>query len=213
MSKPNNIWEVESLKQIVNILRENQDKFIILAITLDKSTNSDKKMLKTFLKSKHIDFPNMFFLYYCASKIDLGRFSLIIDDKFKYPLIYSIYNENIYIKVSNIDEIGLNDFFAEGLEYYIKDRELFLNGDIIDDKIDIANENIIEQNNKINIENNLNNQDNQINQNNQDKIKEHEQLQNRINIFKQYAKDFNIEFLQDVKERKEKYNNKNNNKS
>jgi hypothetical protein len=124
-----NIWEVVSIKDLVQIIQNNKNKFIIIAITQEESPASEKKMLKKFLKSKCDDYPNMYFTYYVMCKKDLGRISLFTKDETQYPLVYHIYNTEIFVKVNRANQKTLYESFDQVKQYYDKDKEKFLSGE------------------------------------------------------------------------------------
>jgi hypothetical protein len=247
-----NIWEVVSIKDLVQIIQNNKNKFIIIAITQENSPASEKKMLKKFLKSKCGDYPNMYFTYYVISKKDLGRISLFTKDETQYPLVYHIYNTEIFVKVNRANQKTLYESFDKVKQYYDKDKEKFLSGedednlsddngndDIQDEDVDedvdddvddigdiddIGNDKLskkqtepIQQLDKKNgIKNGISDQMQQqqmLQEQNkisaEQKILETKKMFDKIIMMQKHAREFNVEFLKDIQQRKkEEYDQK-----
>lgn len=130
-----NIGEVIDIESLVKKLKENKDRFVILALTLKDTPDSEKTMLKRFLKSKYKNYPNITFIYYCAKEKDLGRISILKKDKSQYPYLYHIHNvTTLFVIVNNVTEQNAYESFSKVKEYYDNDKQKFLEN--INDKND-----------------------------------------------------------------------------
>jgi hypothetical protein len=59
-----NIWEVVCVNDLIKILKDSPQQFIILGIVLESTPKSIQVIIKKFLKEKSKHFPNMKFLYF-----------------------------------------------------------------------------------------------------------------------------------------------------
>lgn len=203
MSKVNqkqtqNIWEVMTLKDLVEIIEASEDKFLIVGFVLDSTPKEQKKMIKSFLKNKHLDFPNINFIYFCAKHHDLGRISLLSKNEVEYPLVYHLYGKKITVKIVKANEKLLNESFENVKESYLLNKEIYLKD--IDNNNN--NNNIDEEERqKILQEEYLQQQLNaQIEY--EKKLLEQQKLFDKIMLLKKHNKKFTIEFLADIANRK-----------
>jgi hypothetical protein len=207
-----NIWQVVCVNDLIKILKESPSTFIIIGIVLETTPKQAQIEIKKFLKEKARLFPNMKFLFFKANLNDLGKISLLENDETQYPFIYHIYDTtNIFIKVNSANYQTINESFKAGEQYYKKDLEKYL-----------SSENPQTQQN--NSQNQPPNQQNKSEQNSQSKetketketkessedewkkqhseLKSQEETLKKIITFQARAKDFNIELLKDIQQRK-----------
>ena len=213
-----NIWEVVCVSDLIKILKASPQQFIIIGIVLESTPKELQSTIKRFLKSKAKDFPNMKFLFFKAGQKDLGKISFLEKDETQYPFIYHIFDtSNIFIKVNCANQSTILESFNAGEQYYIKDLERFIS------------ENNQERTQQDNLEDN---QERNPEDNNQEGNKETKNLQNKkiiknipevnheewklqqtemetqqktiekIITLQQRGKDFNVEILKDIKQRK-----------
>lgn len=237
-----NIWEVVSIKDLVQIIQNNKNKFIIIALTQENSPIAEQKMLKKFLKSKCGEYPNMYFTYFMVSKKDLGRISLFTKDETQYPLVYHIYNTEIFVKVNRANQKTLYESFDQVKQYYDKDKEKFLSGkeksddeyddnnscdidgyddddnnsngedrgDIKMDTNDInepAEEKISKKDNSVQMQQQMLQEQNKLSV--EQKLLETKKMFDKVLMMQKHARDFNVEFLRDIQQRKkEEYDQK-----
>ena len=123
-----NIKHIKYVDGIEILLKSNPNKFVIMGITLETTPDDMKIFIRKWLKILSKKFPNILFLYFCASKDDLGKFTILSEDILKYPMIIHIYNiNNICCLVTNADPNSINDAFLKMKDYYLKDLEKFSN--------------------------------------------------------------------------------------
>jgi hypothetical protein len=186
-----NIWEVTTVSDIVKILKSNPKKFVIVGLALANAPKTEHKLIKKFLKDKAKLYPNMTFLFFKVEKNDLGKTSLLNSDIDSYPWVYHVYDyNNIFIKVNNANEETIYKSFEAGEQYYKKDLEDYL-GNIT-----------------------VNNTDNQIQNKSSNKVEtktddidknawEQQQMMiEKLLTFQNKAKKYNLELLEDIKQRK-----------
>jgi hypothetical protein len=196
-----NIWEIVTLTDLIKILKENENKFVIVAITLESTPQNIIKTIKKFLKTYAKIYENLTFLYYRASDKDLGRSSLLIKNPDEYPFVYHVYNtKDIFVSVNRANETTIYEAFTAVEEYYKKDLQAYL----------------INKSNPVNNDDSKNKSSIQINQNNMNanleideqqaeidrRTLEHQKLLDRIVLFEEKKKDYNIKFLGDIQKRK-----------
>lgn len=207
-----NIWEIVDLNDLVKILKESEKRFVIVAITLDNTPKTISKILKKFLKHYSKIYKNLTFLYYQADKKDLGRISFLTKNIDEYPFVYHIYDTSeIFVSVNRANGESIYEAFNAVEEYYKKDLENFLNSNKLHNEDDNT-----EKSSNIKINNKLNQiNENDINNVSNEKIKQdeitaemnrkalqHQKLLEKIAIFEKQKEKYNIEFLQDIKQRK-----------
>jgi hypothetical protein len=212
----NNIWEVVTVPDLIKIIKENPEKFVILSLVLDSTPKITQTFIKKFIKDKSKKFPNMTFLYFKVSKRDMGKFSLIETNQDVYPLIYHIYDiNNIFIKVTSAVKDTIIEAFDKGSEYYLKDLEKYDNSksNPLKSSIQINTiNNNIKQNNNEEILNNQNTE-NTGNTGNikddkdewtkqQELMEEQQKMIAKIVNLQQKAKEYNLVMLEDIKQRK-----------
>lgn len=201
-----NIWQVVCVNDLIKILKESPSTFIIIGIVLETTPKQTQIEIKKFLKEKARLFPNMKFLFFKANSTDLGKISLLENDETQYPFIYHIYDtSNIFIKVNCANSQTINESFKAGEQYYKKDLEKYLSSE-----------------NPQNSQNSQSNQSSNQPQNQQTKVeqpqtkeinedewkkqqselKSQEETLQKIITFQARAKDFNIELLKDIQQRK-----------
>jgi hypothetical protein len=221
-----NIWEIVTVTDLIKILKEHEQKFVIIAITLQNTPQETVKMLKKFLKDYSKKYKNITFLYFNVADKDLGRISLLNKDKSEYPFLYHVYDvKNIFVSVNRVNKNTLYESMY-AVEKYYQQNEYNINNNIT-----INNQNGNGNNNGNNNDNNDNNNDDNNNDNNNDnndnnndnndennmllndeetqrKVIEHEKLLNRIYLFEEKKKKHNREFLEDIQKRKKEEKNK-----
>jgi hypothetical protein len=213
-----NIWEIVTVNDLVKILKEHENKFVIVALTLQDTPTDMIKMIKKFLKDYSKIYKNITFLYLNVLDKDLGRITILKKDKSEYPFIYHIYNiSDIFVSVNRVNKQTLYESMLAVEKYYKKDLEIYLNSQqsntksnnvIINNNLSFNNQ---QQNNRDN-DNDENQENNQIddlqNEETQRKVAEHENLLNKIVIFEEKKKIHNLKFLEDIQKRKKEEKNK-----
>jgi len=117
-----NILEVVCVKDLSKILKESPNKFVIIGLVLDVNEKKIQSYIKKFLKEKSTIYPNMTFVFYKASKKDFNKISLISDDSEEYPIIYSIFDsENVFVKVNMAEPATIIESFNAVKSYYDDD--------------------------------------------------------------------------------------------
>jgi hypothetical protein len=195
-----NIWEIVTLADLIKILKENENRFVIVAITLESTPQNIIKIIKKFLKTYAKIYENLTFLYYRASDKDLGRSSLLIKNPDEYPFVYHVYNtKDIFVSVNRANENTIYEAFTAVEEYYKKDLQSYL----INKSNPVPNDDNEKSNIQIN-QNNMNgNQEIDEQQAEMDRrTLEHQKLLDRIVLFEEKKKDYNIKFLGDIQKRK-----------
>jgi hypothetical protein len=192
-----NIWEVVCLSDLIKILKDSSQQFVIVGIVLESTPKSTQIVIKKFLKEKSKSYPNMKFLYFKATQKDLGKISLLDKDELQYPFVYHIYDSsNIFIKVNCANQKTITEAFNAGEQYYKKNLEEYINN---------KTKNIEEY--KENKENKQNKDITKIETEEwakqQSELESQQKLIEKIVTLQQRAKDFNIELLKDIQQRKE----------
>jgi hypothetical protein len=161
----------------------------------------------------------MKFLYFKATQKDLGKISLLDKDETKYPFVYHIYDTtNIFIKVHSANQQTLIEAFNEGEQYYKKNLQEYL---VMKQQVEKVNDNDndnvdIDLEKNVKHDNNNQNEDNkkkskndstpQINMEEwtkqQSELESQQKIIEKIVTFQQRAKDFNLELLKDIQQRK-----------
>lgn len=213
-----NIWEVVCVSDLIKILKDSPQQFIILGIVLESTPKSNQVIIKKFLKEKSKHFPNMKFLYFKANQKDLGKISLLDKDETKYPYVYHIYDTtNIFIKVHSANQQSLIEAYNEGEQYYKKNLQEYL---AMKEQLENQNE---KQSEKEDIDNNKKKENNNKKQGDdkkklkvdntpevnmeewtkqQSELETQQKIIEKIVTFQQRAKDFNLELLKDIQQRK-----------
>jgi hypothetical protein len=174
-----NIWEVTTVGDIVKILKNNPKKFVIVGLSLASAQKEEHKLIKKFLKEKAKLYPNMTFLFYKVEKGDLGKISLLDANVDTYPWVYHVYDyNNIFIKVNNANEETIYKSFEAGEQYYKKD---------------------LEESNMNTTPNTVTTETHEIDQ---DAWKEQQLMIEKLLTFQNKAKKYNLELLEDIKQRK-----------
>ncbi len=201
-----NIWEIVTLADLIKILKENENKFVIVAITLESTPQQIIKSIKKFLKTYAKLYENLTFLYYQANVKDLGRSSLLVKNPDEYPFVYHVYNtKDIFVSVNRANETTIYEAFTAVEEYYKKDLQAYLinksnssNTTKQDDNNDEDKSNIVINQNNMN--SNLEVDEQQADM--ERRAIEHQKLLDRIVLFEEKKKDYNIKFLGDIQKRK-----------
>ena len=188
-----NIWEVTTVGDIVKILKSNPKKFVIVGLSLVSAPKEEHKLIKKFLKEKAKLYPNMTFLFYKVNTTDLGKISLIDSNVDTYPWIYHVYDyNNIFIKVNNANEETIYKSFEAGEQYYKKDLEE-LKGQQNTNQPNTNQPNTNQPNT---------NQQKDPQDIDQDAWKEQQAMIEKLLTFQNKAKKYNLELLEDIKQRK-----------
>lgn len=197
-----NIWEVVCLSDLIKILKESSQQFVIVGLVLESTPKSIQSYIKKFLKEKAQKFPNMKFLYFKASHKDLGKISLLDKDESQYPYIFHIYDSsNIFIKVNSANPKTIVEAFNAGEQYYRKNLEEYIN-------LKQHNANNEAENKTMQLSQSKNeltvpqvNTEEWAKQ--QSEMETQQKLIEKIVTLQQRAKEFNIELLKDIQQRKE----------
>ena len=210
-----NIWEVVCLSDLIKILKDSPQQFIILGLVLESTPKPIQSYIKKFLKEKAPKFPNMKFLFFKASQKDLGKISLLDKDESQYPFIYHIYDSsNIFIKVNSANPQTIVEAFNAGEQYYRKNLEEYINL-----KQQVLNNTNNTNNTTMNTQKSNNNETMNTHKSNveitnpevnteewtkqQSEMETQQKLIEKIVTLQQRAKEFNIELLKDIQQRKE----------
>jgi len=195
-----NIWEVVTINDLIKIIKENPQKFVILALVLNSTPKSLQVYIKKFLKQKAKIFPNMTFLYHKVSPKDLGKISLLDKDINQYPLMYHIYDvNNIFIKITNAVQETIVEAFSKGEEYYKKDLLKLSTPEKAKSSITI---NQVEQVKNNQEDNNNAEQDTSSWDKQQQIMAEQQKLIEKVITLQNKGKEYNLEILKDLKDRK-----------
>ena len=203
-----NIWEIVTLTDLIKILKENENKFVIVAITLESTPQPIIKSIKKFLKKYAKIYENLTFLYYRANDKDLGRSSLLVKNPDEYPFVYHVYNtKDIFVSVNRANETTIYEAFTAVEEYYKKDLQAFLinKGEVNTNQN--TNQNNDDKEDKSNIQINQNNMNSNLEADERQadmdrRALEHKKLLDKLIIFEEKKKDYNIKFLGDIQKRK-----------
>ena len=207
----NNLWEVVTVTDLIKLIKENPQKFVIVSLVLESTPKPLQTFIKKFIKDKAKQFPNMTFLYFKVNKRDLGKFSLIDNNPEVYPLIYHLYDiNNVFIKVTSAVKDSIIEAFSKGEEYYIQDLQKQNKPQKKSQtEIQVANIPTFKSNNQETIlenkvEENQENQEPKLNEQEimQQEWEKQQQLIARVVNLQQKAKEYNLELLEDIKQRK-----------
>jgi len=203
-----NIWEIVTLNDLIKILKENENKFVIVAITLESTPQNIIKSIKKFLKKFAKIYENLTFLYYQANMKDLGRSSLLVKNPDEYPFVYHVYNtKDIFVSVNRANETTIYEAFTAVEEYYKKDLQAFLlnKNENNTNNTNINNDNDKEDKSNIQINQTSMNANLEVDERQADmdrRALEHQKLLDKIVLFEEKKKDYNIKFLGDIQKRK-----------
>ncbi len=211
-----NIWEIVTLNDLVKILKSNEKKFVIVAITLDSTPKNIIKALKKFLVHYSEIYKNLTFLYYKADKKDLGRISFLSKNEDEYPFVFHIYDTSeIFVSVNRANGDSILEAFNAVEEYYKKDLNSYLSEKSETDKTEKTEKSNITINSNLNDINNVSvekiKQD-EINAEMNRKTLQHQKLLEKISVFEKKKELYNTEFLKDIKKRKKDEQNEKKNK-
>ena len=201
-----NIWEVVCVKDLSKILKESPNKFVIIGLELDVNEKKIHSYIKKFLKEKSQIYPNMTFVFYKVTKKDFNKISLISDEPEEYPIIYSIFDsENVFVKVNMAEPATIIESFNAVKSYYDDDHNKYLEEKSIKPtkpaktKLDSESE----------TSSKLSKQEletptlSPMPPMSQSELMEAQQkLMEKILCLETKTKEYNLEFLQDIKERK-----------
>jgi hypothetical protein len=118
----NNLWEILEYSDLIRLLHQGKNKFIILTLVDNNTSQSIKTMLKRFIREKSKIYKNATFLFYKVKKCDLGMLPPMIEDDNRYPKMFHLYDVNeILGGVLMIDnEKVLEKHFKENHDEYLK---------------------------------------------------------------------------------------------
>ena len=189
----NNIWEIVTLTDLIKKLKET-DGFSIIAITLESTPLSLIKVIKKFLKTYSKTYPNLTFLYYQANIKDLGRTTLLNTNRDEYPFVYHIYNhmEDIFVTVNRANNNTIYEAFNAVEEYYKKNLQEYIE----------KKEKPTESNTNTANSMNTNSEQDEQRAEMERKSLEHQKLLEKLVLFDEKKKDYNIKFLSDIQKRK-----------
>jgi len=115
-----NIWEVTNIIDLASLLRSRLT--VILGLVLPLTPDSDKVMIRKFLKEKSKKFKHITFVYMIVPKESMGKLGIINQDPETFPLIYHIRDgNNILVAVERADVESVYGSFKEVEEYYINE--------------------------------------------------------------------------------------------
>ena len=219
MSK-RNIWEIVTVNDLVKILKEHENRFVIVALTLQETPDNDVKIIKKFLKDYSKIYKNLTFLYFKLSDKDLGRINILKKDKSEYPFVYHIYNTaDIFVSVNRVNKQTLYESMNAVEKYYKKDLENMIDTHQESEqtgKSVVINNNLSFKKTEKNNDNNneiyeqQEQQEEQELQNDEDtqrRVLEHENLLNKLIIYEEKKKQHNLKFLEDIQKRKKEEKN------
>ena len=188
-----NIWEIVTLTDLIKKLKET-DGFSIIAITLESTPLSLIKVIKKFLKTYSKTYPNLTFLYYQANIKDLGRTTLLNTNRDEYPFVYHIYNhmEDIFVTVNRANNNTIYEAFNAVEEYYKKNLQEYIE----------KKEKPTESNTNTANSMNTNSEQDEQRAEMERKSLEHQKLLEKLVLFDEKKKDYNIKFLSDIQKRK-----------
>jgi hypothetical protein len=122
-----NIWEVVCVSDLIKILKDSPLQFVIVGIVLESTPKTIQTEIKRFLKEKAKIFPNMKFLFFRANTKDLGKISLLDKDETQYPYVYHVFDtSNIFIKVNCANKQTIYEAFKAGEKYYIDNLKQYM---------------------------------------------------------------------------------------
>ena len=122
-----NIWEVVCVSDLIKILKDSTLQFVIVGIVLESTPKTIQTEIKRFLKEKAKLFANMKFLFFRANTKDLGKISLLDKDESQYPYIYHVFDtSNIFIKVNCANKQTIYEAFKAGEQYYIDNLKKYI---------------------------------------------------------------------------------------
>jgi hypothetical protein len=208
-----NIWEVVCVSDLIKILKDSPLQFVIVGIVLESTPKIIQTEIKRFLKEKAKIFPNMKFLFFRANTKDLGKISLLDKDETQYPYVYHVFDtSNIFIKVNCANKQTIYEAFKAGEQYYIDNLKKYISEKNKQEEEEQEQDNIsqVKQvSQKTQKQQKIESQpskDLQIQ--NEEWAKQQLELESQQkNIEKtitlqQRAKDFNLELLKDIQQRK-----------
>ena len=176
---------------------------------LDVNEKKIHSYIKKFLKEKSQIYPNMTFVFYKVTKKDFNKISLISDEPEEYPIIYSIFDsENVFVKVNMAEPATIIESFNAVKSYYDDDHNKYLEEKSIKPtkpaktKLDSESETSSKLS-KQELETPTLPPMSPMPPMSQSELMEAQQkLMEKILCLETKTKEYNLEFLQDIKERK-----------
>jgi hypothetical protein len=202
-----NIWEVVCVKDLSKILKESPNKFVIIGLVLDVNEKKIQSYIKKFLKEKSQIYPNMTFVFYKVTKKDFNKISLISDDPEEYPIIYSIFDcENVFVKVNMAEPATIIESFNAVKTYYDDDLVKYLEEKstkiITKSKSKTKSDSESESTKLSKPELEIPEQPTMPSMSQSELMEAQQKLMEKILCLENKTKEHNLEFLQDIKERK-----------
>lgn len=199
-----NIWEVVCVKDLSKILKESPNKFVLVGLVLDSTEKKIQSYIKKFLKEKSLVYPNMMFVFYKASKKDFNKISLISDAPDEYPIIYSIFDcENVFVKVNRAEPSTILEAYNAVKSYYDEDLVKYLEMKSTKIKTDSESELASKQSSQIDHIDQEIALTTPISLMSQTELMEAQQkLMEKILCLETKTKEYNLNLLQDIKQRK-----------
>jgi hypothetical protein len=205
-----NIKQVQHADSIPKLLKSFPGRFAIIGVTLQDTSNDSKIYIRKWLKEHSKHFPNILFIYLCAHDEELGKLSILKEDRDEYPYVYHICDTNkVCGYANNAEPETINELFSKMNDYYVKDREYFLES--MDKNKEQDNDNQDDEISENNTNEDTNTNSNNDNVNNELKKKK-ENIANRrmtekrkldkLLILSKYSEKFKKDFLKDIKRRK-----------
>lgn len=193
-----NIWEIVNVNDLIKILKKNEKKFVIVAITLDSTPKSTVKILKKFLLHYSKIYHNLTFLYYKADLKDLNKLNLLNKNTDEYPFVYHIYDTTeIFVTINRANEQTIYEAFNAVEKHYKKDLH---DNTMNQDKQSESNIKINENINDVSAEKIKNDEITaQMNR----KVLQHQKLLKKISVLEKHKTQFNDDFLEDIRKRKQ----------
>lgn len=200
MSENQNIYQIMNYSDLIELLTNGIDEFIILTVVAPQTNATLKIQLKKYIKMKAKIFPNVTFLYYTIKKDDPEKISILNKNMSNYPKMCHIYNvTQLLTEISNIDSMeAVDDNFKKVEGYYIEDLKC---------DEEAANTN---HENEEEIQSTGNKKEEmriQTSMPTSDPLLEKKKNNEKLALFMKKIEDFNIEFLKDCKGRKEEEEN------
>lgn len=196
------------MDDLLYFLRNGKNKIIVLTMVLLNTEEDLKKDIRRFIKRKSEKYPNIIFLYYAVRDDDFGRISIISKNKKEYPKMCHIYNvTDLLVEVSGIDNVEiLKSSFKKLNNYYknfkedakISEKSDEIKQPVITDKE--HNENNFQQENIFNQVQDV--QDKQPEINPVNLIVEQKKFNQKLELLKKVADDYNIDFFRECQKRK-----------
>lgn len=219
------VLEFTSIEGIDKLLREDRCTYVVIAITLETTSQPYKVFIRKWLKKKNKLFPNVLFAYYCAKENDLesDRNNLVVSNPDHYPLLYYMVDITVIgAQAVNITEQTMHDSFKYMEPWFLEDYENWKDGKPrpkkeIEKQIEEVTENNPQEDSdnetaetKLLKKKEILKKEEEIKKKNlitQEKLKYEKEMENKkmdekINMLTDYSKKFGKEFFTDVANRK-----------